>query len=170
MFITPTSHDWCFSLFLLSNKSNPKAPPSQTAWSGYDKPKAEGSVRAIWTMDWRRMSQDISLSPAHGFCQQETVPTLLQVFCLQAAAQLWASPTKSRLEESNGRGKQGTKNNPLATINRTSALKFPSSEEVLYWMDGTRQKWTLKVHRGKIAQHCSCTYQKCWLSSVQLLH
>lgn len=49
----------------------------------------------MWTVDCRRMSQDFSLSLAHGFCQQEAVLTLPHVFCLQAAAQLQASSTKA---------------------------------------------------------------------------
>lgn len=82
-----------FSFF--QTKAIQKHPLSQSAWSGYHKHKAEGSVRAVWTVDCRRMSQDFSLSPVHGFCQQEAVPTLLHVFCLQAAAQLPASSTKA---------------------------------------------------------------------------
>lgn len=61
--------------------------PSYTAWSGYDKHETEGSVRAIWTVVCRRMSQDSSLSPAEGQCQQKAVPTLHHVVCLWVAPQ-----------------------------------------------------------------------------------
>lgn len=111
----------CFNLFFKKkNESNLNTPPSYTAWSGYDKHETEGSVRAIWTLICRRMSQDSSLSPAQGHCQQEAVPTLHHVVCLQAAAQHRASSAEAGWRRAVEKEKQGIKNDPSVRINSMS--------------------------------------------------
>lgn len=75
-----------------------------------------------------------------------TTSCLLPASSSPALSQL----NKSRLEESNRRGKQGTKNNPLVRINSTGPLKFPSSGEVL---DG----WNMTGMNTKDAQRQNST-------------
>lgn len=111
-----------FLLFVgvFSNESNPNIPAPSSVGRGCVKHKTEGSVRTIWTVVCRRMSRDSSLSPAQDHCQQEAVPTLHHVVCLQAAAQHRASSAEAGWRGAVEGEKQGTNNYPSVRINCTS--------------------------------------------------
>lgn len=133
-------------------KANQKHPISQSAWSGYHKHKAEESVRAVWTVDCRRMSQDFSLSPVHGFCQQETVPTLLHIFGLQAAAQLPASSTKAGWR----RAMEGGNKAPTR-ISFSQDKQHQSTEVSILWRSFVMGGWNMTEMNNKGARRQNCT-------------